>query len=373
MQFSQIIGQKQLIAKLIEIIDSKSFAHAILLNGKDGYGNLALALAIAHRIACLEDDEKCQREYDKMIHPDLHIIFPNMTTAQVDKDAESKLFASTFRDFVNQKQAYGSLQQWYEFIDGGKKQGIINVRDADSIIKSLAMKSFASKYKVTIVWNADKMNVDCSNKILKVVEEPYPNTVFIFTTEHKEKILPTILSRVQQIKVPQIDELAMVDLIKKEYPNSLSEDKISRLLAYSQGDVVRLRGYNQEEDLQRMEMFVQINRLAMMYRKNAAQINLFADEFSKKTREEIKSFLTYFLEMIDSFYLYSMGVKKYVNPMADFEEKFQNNYPKFITSNNLELIYNVIQQAQDNVERNANAKINIFDMLIQLGKALEKR
>lgn len=386
MQFSHVIGQRRLIRTIIELVNNNHFPHALLLNGKDGYGNMAFAFAIAQYISCenrqKEDADSLTdscgdcpscRKYDKLIHPDLHFIFPNTTTSKVEKDNESKLFASEFRDFILKTKGYGSLQDWYDFVGSGNKQGVINVKDADNIVSSLTMKTFESTYKIMIIWNADKMNQDCSNKILKIIEEPYANTVFILTTEHVEKILPTIISRVQQIKVPPIDNDSMRQIIKKEFGDNLTDEKINQYIDYASGDIIKLRSYSHEKDLYKMELFVKINRIAMMYRKSAAEISTFADDFSHLTREELKTYMDYFLKMVEQFYLYSIGVKKYIHPLENFDAKFQNNYPKFITANNLPLIYKVFQDAQSNIQHNANAKINIFDMIIKLGKALEKR
>lgn len=380
MLFSQIRGQKSLISRIVSLIDNNHFPHAVLLSGKDGYGNLAIALATAQYISCTNrkpNGDSCGEcpscnKYNKLIHPDLHFIFPNTTTKKVEKNNDSSLFVGDFRRFVLDNQGYCSLNKWYNFIGSENKQGVINVRDANNIISSLTMKTYESPFKIMIIWNADKMNQEASDKILKILEEPYPNTVFILTTEHKDKIIPTILSRVQQISVPPLDDDTMYNAIK-QYDNNLSEEQIRIKLSLCEGDYNRIAELDSETELNKVRDFVDINRLAMMYRKSAKDISLFVDTFSKNTREQLKSFLSFYLKTVEKCWLYNNNVPLAAHPLAQTEEKFKNNFPKFITHNNIEGIYKVIEQAQKNIDHNANAKINIFDMIIKLGRQLEKR
>ncbi|MBR1627061.1 MAG: hypothetical protein IJ681_07940 [Bacteroidales bacterium] len=379
MQFSQVKGQRELISKIVSLIDTNRFPHAVLFDGKDAYGNLALAIATAQYISCTDrhNGEVCGKcpscsKYNKLIHPDLHFIFPNTTTKKIDKNNESSLFVGDFRKFVLDNQAYCSLNKWYDFIGSENKQGVINVRDANNIINTLTMKTYESIFKIMIIWNADKMNQEASDKILKILEEPYPNTVFILTTEHKDKIISTILSRVQSITVGPLDDETMYNAIR-QYDETLTEEQIGIRIALCEGDFNKIAEIDSEEQAEKTKNFIEINRLAMSYNKNARDIAAFVDVFSKNTRENLKNFLDYFLRTVEKCWLYNNGVKTQVHPLSQTDEKFKNNYPKFITQNNIEGIYKVIEQARKNIDHNANAKINLFDMILKLGYLLEKR
>ncbi|MBO6118101.1 MAG: hypothetical protein J6P44_06105 [Bacteroidales bacterium] len=378
MLFSQVKGQKNLIVKIKSIIDNNHFPHAVLLSGNDGYGNLAIALATAQYISCTSrtDTDSCSQcpschKYGKLVHPDLHFIFPTTTTKKIDKNNESSLFIKEFRQFISEHGAYCNLNQWYNFIGTENKQGIINVKDADNIISTLTMKTYESEFKVMIIWNADKMNHEASDKILKILEEPYPNTFFILTTEHKDRIIPTILSRVQQITVPPLDNQTMYKEIKNYNP-SLTDEQISSLVVLCEGNYNRIGEYYSDEEMQMRNDFIEMNRLAMMYRKNAKEIWDFTDTLSKSSREEIKKFLSYFLSKIEKCYLFN-NVPSSIHPLVGMDDKFKNNYPRFITSSNVEGICKIIDQVQKSIDRNANLKITVFDMIIKLGKQLEKR
>ena len=380
MLFSQVKGQSILKDQIIDLIDNNHFPHAVLFNGKDGYGNLAIALATAQYIACSDRNkgkDSCNQcpscsKYNKLIHPDLHFIFPNTATKKIDKNNESSLFYTEFRQFVLQTNAYCSLNAWYEYLGSENKQGIINVRDANSIISTLSMKTYESPYKIMIIWNADKMNQETSDKILKILEEPYPNTVFLLTTEHKDNILPTILSRVQQITVPPLDDKTMYEEIR-QYDPSLSEQDIQTRIALCEGNYNRIKEIDSEEEHLKIQYFIEMNRLAMKYRTKAKDISLFVDDFSKLTRDQLKSFFDFFLQTIEKCWLYNNNVRTTIHPLSMMDDKFKNNYPRFITPKNIEKIYKLIDQTTKNIDHNANAKINIFDMIIKLGYFLENR
>src|SRR5574344_2040530 len=271
MRFSQVKGQNKIINKIISLIDVEHIPHALLISGRDGYGNLALSLAIAQYISCtdkkhLNDNAiiadscgECSscKKYQKLIHPDLHFIFPNTTTKSIDKNNESSLFVKEFREFVLKNEGYCDLNQWYKYINAGSKQGVINVRDANNIIKALTLKTYESKFKIMIIWNADKMNNEASDKILKILEEPYPNTVFILTTEHKDKILPTILSRVQQINLPPLSDQDIEEEIRRRY-DSLSDEQVKTKVMLCEGNINKIEDIDGEKEKEFEDLFVKI-------------------------------------------------------------------------------------------------------------------
>ncbi len=390
MLFSQIKGQNSIINKMISVIDRNHFPHAVLINGKDGYGNLAIAIALAQYLSCTNKQQlsnsegkenlladscgECPscRKYSKLAHPDLHIFFPNSTTNKIKKDANSAVFMSEFREFVLSNQGYGDINDWLSFIGAETKQGIINVADADEIISLLSLKSYESQFRVVIVWNVDRMNVVASNTILKILEEPYPNTIFIFTTERRDKILPTILSRVQQINLNKLDN----DVIEKEvrtlYPN-LSDTDVKREVMLSEGNPINIHPDNVKRMQEYFQLFVEVNKLAFGFRKDVVSIIDFVDRFGKLNKEKQKHFLSYFLKTIDKCWQYNMGVDMIQHPLEMANDKFKRNFPKFITIHNLEGIFNVMEKAQRNIDSNANTKINLTNMIIKLGMQFEKR
>ncbi len=390
MLFSQVKGQNVVINKMISVINRNHFPHAVLINGKDGYGNLTFALSIAQYLSCTNKQNKqhssekeglledacgvCPscKKYSKLAHPDLHIFFPTSTTTKVKKDAKSSVFMGEFRDFVLSKQGYGDINDWLAFIGAETKQGIINVADADEMISLLSMKSYESKYKVVIVWNADRMNIQASNTILKILEEPFPYTVFIFTTEHRDRILPTILSRVQQINLNKIEDSIIAEEVRKLHPE-FTDTEVNREVMLSEGNLSNIQASNMERMQEYFALFIEVNRLAFGFRKDMASIIAFVDKFGKSNKEKQKHFISYFLKTIDKCWQYNLGVPMIQHPLESANEKFKSNFPKFITIHNLEGIFSVMEKAQKNIDSNANAKINLTNMIIKLGMQFEKR
>lgn len=347
MQFSQIIEQHDLINSLIRIADNKRVSHAQLLFGEESSKVFVLALAYAQYLNCTnkqrfspEDNSliiadscgECPscKKISKLSHPDLHLIFPTTTTKNVERNNSSELLLNEFREFVLSNNGDIKLNDWYDFLDVGNKQGLINVRDANNIIKALSIKSYESEYKIVIIWCVDKLYYDAAPKLLKTLEEPYENTLFILTTDDRENILPTIISRTQLIKVPKIKQ------------DNVTESKY-------------------------MQLFIEWMRSCFFYRTNIADIQkIIETEIFKLGREEQKQFLSFSIEVFQNSFLLKQGINKN-NLLENIDSTFRNNFPNYITENNIDKIYKELDKSILHIERNGNAKIVFLDLSIQLG------
>ena len=211
MDFSEVIGQKHLKAHLIKTIENERIPHTQLFIGTAGSGVLPMALCYAKEILChrLEKDsaafELCAQRVAKLSHPDLHFIYPVNTNDTIKKNPVSTHFINEWREFVI-KNPYGSLYDWYQFLGIENKQGNISKNEAEEISKKLSLKAYEGEYKVMIIWMAEKMNTECSNKILKLVEEPPEKTLLLLLTENEEQVLTTIQSRCQKLHFPLLSE-----------------------------------------------------------------------------------------------------------------------------------------------------------------------
>ena len=211
MDFSEVIGQKHLKAHLLETIENGRIPHSQLFVGAAGSGILPMAIAYAQEVLCGSHDKEspsflaCANKVKKLAHPDLHFIYPVNTNDVVKKNAVSSDFTGEWRKFVL-NNPYASLFDWLQSIGIENKQGNINVKEAQDLLKSLALKSYEGGYKVMIIWMADKMNTECSNKILKIVEEPPKNTLLLLLTEAEENIISTIRSRCQSLDFALLSE-----------------------------------------------------------------------------------------------------------------------------------------------------------------------
>ncbi|MDD2529813.1 MAG: hypothetical protein PHN41_01135 [Bacteroidales bacterium] len=346
MQFSQIIEQHDLINSLIRIADNKRVSHAQLFYGEESSKGFAIALAYAQFLNCsnklrftseensliiADSCGECPscKKMSKLVHPDLHLIFPNTTTTKVESKNSSELFLKEFREFVLNNSGVIKLNEWYDFMNVGNKQGLINVRDANNIIKSLSIKSYEAEYKIVIIWCIEKLHDDAAPKLLKTLEEPYDNTLFLLITDDRENIMPTILSRTQLVKVPSIKN------------NTQAENKY-------------------------LLLFIQWIRSCFAYRTNIADIlKIVESDLVKLGREEQKNFLSFSTEVFQHSFLIKNGIDN--NLLENTEANFKNNFPNYVTENNIEKIYKEIDKSILHIERNGNAKTIFLDLSIQLG------
>lgn len=387
MRFADIAGQRRLINSLIDAVESHRVPHAQLFAGAEGYGSFALAWAYAQFVSCTDKqhyhtpspDElkadscgKCPScvKYQKLAHPDLHLIFPTTTTKRIDKNNESSLFIDLFRDFVIENDGYIDIESWLDYIKSDNKQGEINVRDANSIVSSLTMTVYESPYKIMIIWCADRMRHDAAPKLLKILEEPYDGTLFLLVSANTEAILPTILSRVQLVKVLPIDSSAIADYLTTKRGLSRAEAQI--VANSSSGNMLRALNYDNKEQKEIVGLFIEWTRAAFQYAQKASDILAISEKFAKLSREKQKIFLLTCSELMRECFMHKTQRQVCENLFPQEDEKFLTNFSKYLNENNIRSIYNLMEQALNHVMRNANAKILFFDLTIQVGKHLKE-
>ncbi|MBQ2393367.1 MAG: DNA polymerase III subunit delta, partial [Alistipes sp.] len=210
MQFKDIIGQEELKRHLIRSVDQGRVSHAQLFTGAAGQGSLALAVAYFQYLCCRHrhDGDSCGecpdcRQIAALAHPDLHLVFP--VNKQGKKSGEKMLsdeFLPLFRTLFEERKGYFAPREWYERLDLGKTlKGMISAGEADEMIHKLSFKSFEADYKAVLIWLPETMNEEAANKILKILEEPWEKTLFLLVSEQPTLLLPTILSRTQEVAV----------------------------------------------------------------------------------------------------------------------------------------------------------------------------
>jgi DNA polymerase III subunit delta' len=376
MFFRDVIGQEEIKKKLIQTAQDGRISHAQLFAGPEGSGSLALALAYAQFISCtgrLEADScgvchSCNK-YLKLIHPDLHFVFPvNTTEAVTKRDPVSDDFIFKWREMLLE-DPYPTLFGWYEKIGIENKQGIINVRESAEIIRKLNLKTFESDYKIMIIWLPEKMNLPSANKLLKILEEPYENTVFMLVTESPEQIIPTILSRTQMLKIPAIEPGPMSVALKKRF--EMTEGEIQDAVRLSEGNYNKAVEYIQkgEETEVNFERFGSLMRIA--YSRNIKGILDWIDQMSTLGREKQKNFLVYALRLVRENYMMNMGNNELVR-MSAKEKEFASKFSAFIHHNNAALIAEELNNACIYIEANAYDKIVFLDMAMRLIKLIRQ-
>lgn len=375
MRYTDIIGLEHLKKHLQTTVDTGRIAHAQLLIGPTGSGVLPLAIAYARGILCKNGNDRCDLQIDQTAHPDLHFAYPVANNARVKDKAISDDYIAEWREFL-QKQAYGSLADWYQTIEIEKKQSKIGVDEAKKIVSKLSLKSYEGGYKVVIIWGADKLNTEASNKLLKLIEEPPAKTVFLLLAEDEDQIINTIKSRCQLLHIPKLPSAAIAQgLVERQ---KIEPTKAQQIARQSNGDYNKAIQsiHNQSEDIHFEQWFITWVRTAFMARGRKSAINdliAWADMIAGTNRETQKRFLSYCLEYFRQAMLlnYKATSAVYLTPqIADFKlEKFA----PFIDGHRIQPISEEIEKAIYHIERNGNGKVILTDLAIGLTRLIHKK
>lgn len=366
MQFKDIIGQEAIKSQMRQSIREGRIPHAQLFSGPVGVGKLQIAIAYAQYLNCTHrtTDDSCGvcptcMQYQKLQHPDLHFVFPIAKTDQGDTCDD---FISNFRETFLTRQ-YFNLEEWQKDLNIENKQTLIYEKESSEILRKLSLKPFGNGYKVMIIWQPEKMNIDCANKLLKLLEEPPQQTLFILVSEQPEQILTTILSRVQQIRIPRLSETEMQE-------HGISSD-IAHIANGSYLKALRL-SESMAENAEMLNEFIALMRNAWLvgHKKDYDALQKMrqwsldiAD--SKVGREKQKAFLQYAQRQVRENYIYNMSHPK-MNYQTQEESNFSKRFAPFIHSGNVEKIMNELQTAEQQITQNGNAKIIFFDLCLQM-------
>ena len=376
MRFSDIIGQEELKSHLTDSIDKGRISHAQLFTGIAGAGTLPLAIAYAQYLNCpnRKDGDSCGvcpscQQIAQSAHPDVHFIYP--VNKQGKKSGEVVLsaeFLPQWREIMSQSGGYFTRQEWYDKLDLGKTlQGMISAKEADEIIRRLSFKSFQSQYKVVIIWQAETMNEEAANKILKILEEPWENTVFLLVAERGDLLLKTILSRTQETSVPR---LKVEDLVSLSGASEQERRNMARLAA---GDVIQMRRMVQGEgDELREECFDLFCRLMRLsYNDKHLELLDWADEVAQLSREQQRPMLTHSARLLREAYMLHAGLGR-ISYLWGEEAKFCNNFAPFIGNQNIEILISEIESAMRQINQNGNARIVFTHFALAVSKQINR-
>jgi DNA polymerase-3 subunit delta' len=363
--------------RLIQTVRENRVSHAQLFFGPEGSRKLAMAIAYAQFINCrnrsFEPDspgggDACGTcpsciKYSKLIHPDLHFIFPVATTKEVERNPVSNDFLKTWRNVLLENDFRLNLNDWYKVAGFEKKQGIINADDCSEILRTLSYKSYESEFKVMIIWMADRLFHSAAPKILKILEEPPDKSLFILITENPEKIITTILSRTQTVKFPRLeDEDIFNELTVRQ---SCPPEDARRIVPLADGNLTRaIKIFMKDEDeLYYLEKFVLWMRLC--YKNDLAKTMEFVGEIAKLGREKQKNFLAYTERIVRNALLIN-----YKNPhltrLNQEEKEFLVKFGKFINYTNILSFTEELEKAQYHIDRNANPGILFMDLSMSI-------
>ena len=381
MLFSSILGLAHIKSHLALSADAGRIPHAQLFIGPEGSGTLAMALVYAQYIVCNNmggenegGDESCNIKCEAISHPDIHFAFPVSNSDKIKSHAVSNHYMEEWRQFVKE-QVYGNLFDWYRLIGIEKKQGQIGVDEAHDIVKKLSLKSYEGGYKVMLIWMAEKMNGACSNKLLKLIEEPPEKTVFILVAQDEEQILQTIRSRCQILHFPPLAEEAMAKALEQR---GLVRQEALRIAHEADGNFNKALDLmnSDSEELIFEKWFVQWVRSAFKAKGNKGAIHeliLWAEEVAKTGRETQKKFLQYCIAVMRQAMLINFNVEELAFMRIHVDGFELKKFAPFVHENNISDIVQELNQAMYHIERNGNSKIVLTDLSIKLTRLLHKK
>lgn len=365
---------KKLQKQLLHAIERNKVSHALLFQGKCGYGTLPLALWYAEQLLCNDKTEKCYNTVHSIQHPDLHFVYPVTTTDEVKGKPLSADFLTYWRDFVKENP-FGNGFDWTQFIGAEKKQGIINVHQSQEVLKTLGLRSFKGGYKIMVIWLPENMNIQTANKLLKVIEEPPQKTVFLLVSENAEELLPTIISRCQIIQVPRLNRLEVTEALSQYY--NLEPHLAEQVAPNSQGNV-SIALENILHNTESFEtLFIQWVRNAFRAKKDVTALqDIFAwsqEIASWNNPEKFKQFLNYCADIFRQALMQSYGANDLVFNQIKNESFKWDGFSNFIHGANIEEILAEINSASYHIERNGNAKLIFLDMGIKMTRFIHKK
>jgi DNA polymerase-3 subunit delta' len=390
MLFKDVIGQQEVKQHLVEMVQTNRLSHALLFLGKEGSGALSLAMAFAQYLVCEKVPSKAGSGpqgaslfgfdepaaaapsvmYDacgecsaclkakQLIHPDIHFSYPVIPKKSGDKP-KSTDFITEWREFIKQSP-YGNAYEWLQFIGAENRQGNITAEECNDIIRQLSLKSFESEYKLLLMWMPEYLGKE-GNKLLKLIEEPPANTIFILVAESEEPILQTIISRTQLVKIPLLEDHEVEKALIER--NEVGPEQARVVAGIAQGnyhEALQLLQHSEEDWLSLLRDWLN----ATLKENQVAQVK-WVEEVAKLGREKQKQFLRYYNHLLEQCVrLRILGPENLL--LSDSEKDFAQRLNKISSVTQQQAIITELDNATYFIERNANGKILFHALTIKM-------
>lgn len=368
MYFKDIIGQETVKQRLRLEVREGRVPHAQIFAGPEGTGALPLAIAYARFLLCTRrgEEDACGTcpscvKLNKLAHPDLHFVFP-VVKRKGGGDTVSNDYIREWRELAISTPYFG-MNHWLDAMGAENQQAQIFVKESDELVRKLSLKSSEGGYKVVIIWLPEKMKVECANKLLKLLEEPPAQTVFLLVSEEPDRILPTILSRTQRINVPRLEDAEIAEALKVRF--GLQDTDTAETARLAEGSYLQaLEIIHLSKDTQLFfGLFVSLMRLA--YQRKVKEMREWSDTVAAMGRERQKDFLTYCQRMVRESFVSNFH-RKEMNYMNREEENFTIRFAPFINERNVMGITDELAEAQTHIEQNVNPRMVFFDFALKM-------
>ncbi len=377
MKFADIPGHDAVKTRLRDMADTGRVPHALLLEGSEGSGKFALARAFAQYIHCSNPSggEPCGncpscRQHQTLNHIDTLYSFP-----YIKKESGGTTIADDYRklfdEFITESPMM-DFQMWREKLGKDNAQPQILVDEGEELIRRLGFMTRRSKFKIVLLWLPERLKEETANKLLKLIEEPSSDTIFIMTSNNPRGIIPTIYSRVQRIEVPRYSNTEISSILRSSGFDSVTSDEAARLSDGNVNMALRIAGGDIENNVNSLyfDMFVNLTRLA--YAKKVAELRQWSVDAAALGRESSIKFLAYCCHLTRESYLYKLNIEE-LRMMSSNEKNFIDRFHPFINEKNVEDFIEMFDRSARDIAANANAKIIFFDLAVRTIMLLRRK
>lgn len=367
MKFCDVLSHEFAKDRLRLFVEQDKIPHAILIEGESGIGKFALARAFAQYIHCenRQNGDSCGVcpsciQHQSFNHIDTHFIFP--IVKKNSRPTISDDYIEEWREFLTNNQ-YMNFENWLKILDNINAQPHIFVEESVDIIRKLNFTAHKAKYKVVLLWLPERMKIECANKLLKLIEEPFNDTLFIMVSNDAKHILPTIYSRTQRIELLRLGDDVVADYLSKKY--ALDYNEALSIAHIAEGNINKAEEeINLTNDSSNFfKLFVELMRLA--YQRKIYDLKQWSYNVASLGREQEIKFLCYCQRLIRENFISNLNVNG-LNYMNKNESEFSINFARFINERNVVKLIEVFNNAQIDISGNSNAKIVLFDLSVKI-------
>lgn len=378
MRFRDIAGQREVVEKLVRTVDEGRVSHAQMFTGAPGSGTLPLAIAYIQYLNCASRSggDSCGecpscRKVAGLQHPDVHFVMPvNKQGKKSGETVTSDVFLPEWRRMTAATGGYFDERMWYEALGLDNLQGLISKKEADEVIRKLSFKSFEGGYKAVLIWLPEKMNSEAANTLLKILEEPWDRTLFVLVSAEPRRLLPTILSRVQEVAVAGIEPAAIESHFTARGVDAARASQAARL---SGGDLLEARRIVSEEGAEEkaedFELFTRLMRLS--YNDKHLELIEWAEGAARLGRERQKRMLENSIRLVRSSYMLNAGLED-IAYLWGVELDFCRKFAPFIGNHNVENLVSEMETALSQLRQNGNSGIIFTHFALAVSKQIIK-
>lgn len=331
-RFADIAGNEEVVKALAGMVDSGKIPHAIMLHEDDGGGAFSIVQAFLQYLYCRNRSEgdscgECPgcNKIGKLIHPDVHYIYPVNTGSSTD-------FVAQWRELVQSNPSF-TENELSDALGIEGKTAMIKVEEAKKVLDVLSLYALERGYRALVIYLPEKMNREAANRLLKAVEEPPEKTLFLMVTHSPDSVLPTISSRCLRLRV---------------MPRKGT-----------------FRSVGQAEDPELLRRLVQ----AALARDLGAALEAADTAAALPSRERAKGFCRYAAERLRFVFLLQQDLDSMVElpegelaELRDWAARSPKTFPRKAAD--------ALSRAQGLIERNVNLKILFTDLVDRIYTAI---